>query len=94
MKDDNERALARLHLDLAHALYMLREEAGFGVEELADRSGLSPAEILTIEEGDTSSLSDVARLCNALNAGLSLNPDFTIALTSRVPIALRRAVAG
>ena len=75
MTSETDRALARLHLDLAHALYAQREALGVSVEALADKTGMPAKRVVMIEEGDTSSLTDVARLCHALHAELRLDAD-------------------
>lgn len=67
MISDQTRKLARFHLDIAHALYQARERAGFSVETLAERSGLTPDRVLRIEEGDTTSLTEVAQFCMAMD---------------------------
>lgn len=76
MASDTDIALARLHLDLAFALYAQREALGLPVEALAAGVGLSAERIIAIEEGDTASLTDVARLCQALGAELRLDAGF------------------
>jgi transcriptional regulator with XRE-family HTH domain len=58
--------MARLHLDVAFALYQARERAGVSVEQLAERAGLTPERVLMIEEGDTTSLTEVVLICDAL----------------------------
>lgn len=66
MNATQARALARFHLDVAHALYQAREQAGLTVEATAQRAGLSLDRVLMIEEGDTTSLTEVAQLCQAI----------------------------
>ena len=66
MNADQARKLARLHLDIAHALYRTRENAGLSVETIAARTGLPSDRIIMIEEGDTTSLTEVAQFCDAL----------------------------
>lgn len=83
-----------MYLDLAHSLYRLRSESDFSEEDVGERSGLSVDEIRMIEKGDTSSLTGIARLCNALNASLTIDSDFTFKLSAKAPIALRRAAVG
>lgn len=71
MISDQTRGLARLHLDVALALYQARERANLSVEAIAELSGLSPARIVIIEEGDTTSLTEVALLCHALGIAIA-----------------------
>lgn len=80
MASETDRALARLHLDLARALYTQREALGLTVEELKTAAGLAAERIIAIEEGDTSSLTDVARLCHALDVELRLDAGFSFQL--------------
>lgn len=94
MTEDTIRSLAQLHLDLARALHGLRLDRDYSEQLLAERAGLSVDEIRMIEEGDTSSLTDIARLCNALDARLTIDSDFTVTLSSRAPVELRRAALG
>lgn len=82
MTSETDRALARLHLDLAHAMYARREALNLSVEQVAMAAGLAAERVVAIEEGDTSSLTEVARLCHALDAGLRVNPDFGVQLTT------------
>ncbi len=80
MASETDRALARLHLDLAQALYTQREALGLTVEQLRTAAGLAAERIIAIEEGDTSSLTDVARLCRALDVELRLDAGFSVQL--------------
>ena len=71
MISDQTRRLARFHLDVAHALYRARERAGLSLETVAERTGLTPERVVMIEEGDTSSLTEVAQLCEAIGVGVA-----------------------
>ena len=71
MNPDQARRLARFHLDIAHALHQAREQAGLSVESLAERAGLEPVRTLEIEEGDTTSLTEAAQVCDALGIGIA-----------------------
>jgi transcriptional regulator with XRE-family HTH domain len=66
MISEQTRRLARLHLDIAHALYGARERAGLSVEDIAERTGLTAERIVMVEEGDTTSLTEVAQMCEAI----------------------------
>ena len=68
---DQTRRLARFHLDVAHALYRAREGAGLSVETVAERTGLTPERVVMIEEGDTTSLTEVAQLCEAIGVSVA-----------------------
>jgi len=71
MISDQTQRLARLHLDIAHALYQARERAGLSVDTLAERSGLTSDRIVMIEEGDTTSLTEVAQVCEAIGISIA-----------------------
>jgi transcriptional regulator with XRE-family HTH domain len=78
---DQARRLAQFHLDIAHALYRARERSGVSIDELAERSGLSPDRVLTIEEGDTTSLTEVAQICDGLGVSVvAVMPDLPSAV--------------
>lgn len=83
------RELAKLHLDLAHALFLRREARGMSVEELADQTGLPAARIIKIEEGDTTSLTEIALLCHALDVRLQIDPHFEVRLIPMHETTLR-----
>jgi transcriptional regulator with XRE-family HTH domain len=68
---EQARKIARFHLDVAHALYRSREQLGLSVETVAERAGLTPDRIIVIEEGDTTSLTEVALFCDALGVAVS-----------------------
>ncbi len=70
---DADRTVARAHLDLASALAERREALAESIEEVARRAGLSPERLEMIEEGDTTSLTEVMHLCHSL--GLALRVD-------------------
>jgi len=89
MASETDRALARLHLDLAHALYTEREAVGRSVEDLAAAAGLPAERIVMIEEGDTSSLTEVALLCHALQVELRLDADFGFGVIPPRPTVVR-----
>jgi len=91
MSNDGSRKLARMHLDLAQALYRRREDLGFAVEDLADSVGMTPERIVMIEEGDTSSLSEIAQLCQELRIELTIDDDFLFRIA---PIGEVRFFAG
>ena len=74
------RELAKLHLDLAHALFSRREAREMSVESVAEKTGLPVARIMMIEEGDTTSLTEIALLCHALDARLQIDPGFEVRL--------------
>ncbi|MGH2614042.1 MAG: helix-turn-helix domain-containing protein [Thermomicrobiales bacterium] len=71
MISDQARRIARLHLDVGYALFRARELAGLSVETLAERTGLTPDRIVMIEEGDTTSLTEVAQMCEAMKINLA-----------------------
>ena len=71
MISDQTRRLARFHLDVAHALYRARERANLSVETVAGHTGLPPERIVMIEEGDTTSLTEVAQLCEAIGISIA-----------------------
>lgn len=76
MNAEQARKIARLHLDVAHTLYWARERSGLSVETVADRAGLPPDRVITIEEGDTTSLTEIAQLCDAMEITVaSVFPD-------------------
>ena len=78
MNSDQARNLARLHLYVAHALYRSREQSGLSVETVANRAGVSPERIIMIEEGDTTSLTEIAQLCEAMGIDIaSVFPEST-----------------
>lgn len=78
MISDQTRRLSRLHLDVAYALFLSREQAGLSVETLAERAGLTSDRILMIEEGDTTSLTEVAQVCEAMGISIaSVLPETT-----------------
>lgn len=76
MTNDRERRIARFHLDLALALFRAREEAAVSVADLAERSGLTSERLVAIEEGDTTVLSEIVLICDALEIAVaSVIPD-------------------
>lgn len=70
---DMDRAVARVHLLLASSLAARRDGLAESIEEVVKRSGLSTDRIAMIEEGDTTSLTEVPLLCRSL--GLTLTGD-------------------
>jgi transcriptional regulator with XRE-family HTH domain len=91
MSNDKNRKLARMHLDLAHEIYCRREDLGVTTEELAEATGLTPDRIVMIEEGDTSSLSEVAQLCQGLRMKLTIEDGLLVRIA---PIEIVRFLAG
>jgi transcriptional regulator with XRE-family HTH domain len=76
MISDQTRRLARFHLDVAFALSQARERAGLTVDELSELSALTPERIVMIEEGDITSLTEIAQICAALSISIaSVLPD-------------------
>jgi transcriptional regulator with XRE-family HTH domain len=71
MYSDHAQRLARFHLDVACTLFQARDRAGLTVDALAERSGLTPERIVMIEEGDTTSLTEVGQLCATLGIGIA-----------------------
>jgi len=69
---DMTRRLARLHLDLANKLFQLRTERGQEIAEVAATTGIPAERIEMIEEGDTTSLDEIARLCSAYQVSLEI----------------------
>ena len=74
MDDDQARRLARLHLGAAHALYRARELADLSVRVISNRTGLTTERLMMVEEGDTTSLTEVALMCDAI--GISMTEVF------------------
>jgi len=68
---EETQRLARFHLDIALALFRAREQAGLSVETLAERTGLAIDRILMMEEGDTTSLTEVAQVCDAIGISVA-----------------------
>ena len=82
MTEDRNRALARMHLDLAHALFERREDLRLSLAELSQATGLETERLEMIEEGDTTSLTEIAQLCAALDVTLTLSEGLGITLES------------
>jgi len=74
--DTTGRALARFHLDLAQALGHRREALGISIADLSSRTGLSADRLEMIEEGDTSSMTEIVVICNALEVELRIDATF------------------
>ena len=87
---DLNRAVARAHLDLAAALVHRRESLGYSVELAAERSGISPDRLELIEEGDTTSLGEVLRLCRGLDLILTVDNHLAVRVA---PVSDQQMVA-
>ena len=74
------RRLARLHLDIAHELYQLRIESQREIEDISQAAGLSAERLEMIEEGDTTSIEEVARLCSVYQVSLEINAEMQLAV--------------
>jgi len=72
LDDARLRQVARAHLDLAAALARRRDLLEYELDELAARAGIPAARLAEIEEGDTTSLTEVLHLCAALGLRLDL----------------------
>ena len=81
-----DRALARFHLDLAQALSERREALRVSIEDLSSRTGLAVDRLEMIEEGDTSSLTEIVVLCNALETVIKVDAAIGFEL---VPLAAK-----
>ena len=69
--ESQARRLARLHLDIAHALNRARERADLSVSAISERTGLTVERIVMVEEGDTTSLTEVAQMCEAIGINIA-----------------------
>lgn len=75
---DTSRTIARAHLDLASELSGRREALGYSIETTAERSGVSASRLEMIEEGDTTSLTEVMRLCQSLGLTLTIDDHLNV----------------
>jgi Helix-turn-helix domain len=78
---ERDRRVARAHLDLAAEIHRWRVAFGYDVAALASRAALPPERLEMIEEGDTTSLTEILRLCDALGVSLQVASDLTVKLT-------------
>lgn len=69
------KRLARLHLDTSHKLYQIRTEKGYSTEEAATMAGISVQRLEMVEEGDTTDIEEIARLCAAYGVSFEITPD-------------------
>ncbi len=79
-EQETTRRLARLHLNIAHELYQLRIASQREVEDVAEAAGLRVERLEMIEEGDTTSIEEVVRLCAVYQVSLEINAEFEIAI--------------
>ncbi len=77
---DRNRVISHMQLELANLLYQRRTSLGWSVEELAERSGVDGSRIEMIEEGDTTSIAEVASLCAALSVHLAISHRFEVGI--------------
>ncbi|CAN5591774.1 hypothetical protein BH23CHL5_BH23CHL5_28230 [soil metagenome] len=75
------KLIAKLHLELGALLSDELEKSRLEFDDVLNASNLTAAELEQIEEGDTTDFAKIAALCAALELRLTLNPDFTVALT-------------
>lgn len=73
MTDQISTQLAEMHLDLAQAIYDRRAELAIEVQDVSALSGISSERIEMIEEGDTTSLAELAVLADALKLTLQID---------------------
>jgi transcriptional regulator with XRE-family HTH domain len=84
---ERDRAVARVQLNIAAALYQRRDRLGYTLEQIEERTGISVKRLEMIEEGDTSSLPEVLILADDL--GLALMVDGISAVEARPKGELR-----
>jgi ribosome-binding protein aMBF1 (putative translation factor) len=79
------RAVARANLDLAAALHRQREALGLSQEDAAAKAGLTVHRLEMIEEGDTSSLTELLRLLSAFGLVLRIERDLRVVVSPADP---------
>lgn len=80
---DTDRAVARAHLEVASALAKRREELGKSTAEVSADADLPLDRLEMIEEGDTTSLTEILRLCHSLGLTIIVDEHFRVEVAAR-----------